>query len=77
MRPPSTTYDIWIVNSNGTNYQRITSKPGHEYSAWSPDGTKIAYVYDDGSGDYRIWVTDLSQMKVAPTSLGQIKAVYK
>ena len=76
-RPPSNSYDIWMVNSNGTNYQRITSKPGDEdFPAWSPDGTKIAYIYDDYV-NFRIWVTDLSQMKVAPTSLGQIKAVYK
>jgi Tol biopolymer transport system component len=77
-RSPSTSYDIWYMNATGGGYTRVTNKPGDEYfPAWSPDGTKIAYVYDDYSGEYRIWVTDLSQVKVAPTSLGQIKAVYR
>ena len=54
---------IWVMNTNGTNQRMLTS--GREVEedggvAWSPDGTKIAFVDFDGSvtGNGNIWVMD-------------------
>ncbi|WP_420437258.1 cell wall-binding repeat-containing protein [Candidatus Poriferisodalis sp.] len=44
---------LWTMSNNGTNRQRLLHGDGAYLSsgAWSPDGTKIAYVrgYQDGS----------------------------
>jgi Tol biopolymer transport system component len=43
--------DIWVVNVDGTGQKRLTFTPNHqEYDpAYSPDGTKIAFVSDRDS----------------------------
>jgi TolB protein len=42
-------YDIFIMNADGSGLQRLTRDPGTEgYAALSPDGKRIAfYAYDD------------------------------
>src|SRR6266516_3823951 len=42
--------DIYVINSNGTGLTRLTTDPAYDASpAWSPDGSKIAFVsYRDG-----------------------------
>jgi Tol biopolymer transport system component len=49
--------DVYVMNANGTNVQRITTLPGdasfevptniyaNAVSPWSPDGTQIAFLY--------------------------------
>ena len=62
-----TTYDIWVMNPDGTNQTKLTDNPAvDEMPEWSPDGTKIAfhsfrdfnweiYIMDpDGSNQTRI-----------------------
>jgi len=41
---PYNYYDIWVINSDGSNPQNLT-KDGHHNgrSSWSPDGSKIVY----------------------------------
>ena len=41
--------DIWIMDTNGDNIQRITNTSGAHWSrapSWSPDGQWLAYVSD-------------------------------
>ena len=38
-------YDIYLVDADGSNLTRLTNDPGADGSpAWSPDGTRIAFV---------------------------------
>jgi serine/threonine protein kinase/WD40 repeat protein len=44
-------YDLYVMNADGTNVERITDTPGDEITpAWSPDGERILYGFDDGGG---------------------------
>jgi Tol biopolymer transport system component len=60
--------DIWVMDADGTNQTQLTEntgeyfEPNAESSAWSPDGTKIAFAewtYDaNGIGDVDIYTID-------------------
>ncbi|MEO6385465.1 MAG: DPP IV N-terminal domain-containing protein [Sphingomonas sp.] len=60
-------YDIWLVDSDGTNPRPLSSDPAMEETpAFSPDGTRVAYASErdgnseiyvknvDGSGEVRL-----------------------
>lgn len=37
-------YDVWIMNTNGSNNRRLTEDPGNEGNpSWHPDSSKIIY----------------------------------
>jgi Tol biopolymer transport system component len=47
--------DVFTMNPDGTNPINITNSAGFDQQpAWSPDGTKIAFVSDRG-GNFDIW----------------------
>jgi TolB protein len=43
--------DIWTMNADGTNRQRVTSAPADDREpTWSPDGTKLAFASSRNTG---------------------------
>ena len=54
--PASSSWDLYVINADGTALRQLTSDPGIEgLPAWSPDGEWIAYLSDDG-GNWGIWI---------------------
>ena len=50
-------YDIYVMDDDGRNQKRITVHPETDRCpAWSPDGTKIAFVSNRNKGYIQIWV---------------------
>ncbi len=59
----STWFDLYIINSNGSNLTNMTNDFSEYYDAsWSPSGDRIAYcslTWDDSSTPHRdIWIMD-------------------
>ncbi|NER13062.1 prolyl oligopeptidase family serine peptidase [Leptobacterium flavescens] len=69
--------NLWIVNSDGSRHQKLTSREVNESSArWSPSGDRIAFVSstDEGSEIYIYWVGSgklarISQLEKSPSSI--------
>jgi uncharacterized repeat protein (TIGR01451 family) len=56
MSNTSGNFDIWVMDTDGTNPLQLTADPAWEgHPAWSPDGLHIAYVNQSTSD---IWVMD-------------------
>ena len=76
---------IWIINSDGSNHQKLTSNSFSESSPrWSPDGKKISFIssIDDSNGTeiYMYWLdskqySSISQLDESPRSLKWSRAV--
>ncbi|MBY6205345.1 alpha/beta hydrolase family protein [Halomonas denitrificans] len=48
---------LWIIDRDGDRHQPLTSADGHASSpAWSPDGSRIAFIGHDGSGSGQLQV---------------------
>jgi Tol biopolymer transport system component len=54
------TRDLYTISADGSTQTNLTSNlVGHQqYPAWSPDGTKIAFVSSHDGGDDEIYVMD-------------------
>ena len=53
--------DVWIMNGDGSDPVNLTQGRDCASPAWSPDGTKIAYIgdiYDDDQYGGEIWLMD-------------------
>ncbi|MCY3666853.1 MAG: hypothetical protein OXH81_14420 [Gemmatimonadetes bacterium] len=53
--------DVWIMNADGSDPVNLTQGQHCTSPAWSPDGTKIAYIgyiFDDDQYGGEIWVMD-------------------
>jgi Tol biopolymer transport system component len=50
-RPDQTQLDLWVMNANGSDAQRVTNTPSRDERdpAWSPDGRRIVY---SGNGSF-------------------------
>jgi TolB protein len=49
-------FDIYVMNADGSNVQRLTKNPGLDMRpTWSPDGQKIAFT-SNRDGNYEIYV---------------------
>jgi len=54
-------YDLWVMNSDGTNPVQITDDKYNElYPCFSSDGSKIVFQ-SDRSGNFDIWVAKLPE----------------
>jgi nucleoid-associated protein YgaU len=54
--PKSGSWDLYVVNTDGSGLRQLTSDPGIEgLPSWSPDGRWIAYLSDAG-GNWGIWI---------------------
>lgn len=58
--PQSGTYDIYIMNVDGSEQRRLTHTPGAaSYPSMSADGSTIAYSYQAGEDTpAQIWLID-------------------
>lgn len=54
-------YQLWIVNNDGSDPELIATGSGG--ASWSPDGSKIAFIYTILPDTY-IFIVDLNTMKV-------------
>tara|TARA_Y100001958_G_scaffold158963_1_gene158568 strand:- start:7 stop:2025 length:2019 start_codon:yes stop_codon:yes gene_type:complete len=69
---------IWILNSDGSNHQKLTSSNRNESNPrWSPDGKRISFISssddDNGSEIFIYWVdskqyASISQLETSPRS---------
>ena len=70
---------LWIMNSDGTNHQKLTSLVKSESNPrWSPDGKRISFISNSGDGNgseiFIYWVdskqySSISQLDGSPRSL--------
>ena len=69
--------DLWIINSDGTKHQKLTSKEDQEYGAkWSPSGSRLAYICStkEGFEIYIYWkntgkIAKISQLNGSPSNI--------
>ncbi len=64
---------IWVTNADGTLPTQI--RIGRS-SAWSPDGTKLAYVAPDDAGHGQIWVMNADGSKPTQLTVGDHSYEY-
>ena len=67
--------DVWVVNSDGTGAQQLTSNPASEQAiAFSPDGSKILFLVDSG-GQSDVWTMNAERLEPAePHQLARARA---
>jgi Tol biopolymer transport system component len=47
--PGTEAFTLWVANSDGSNQQQLVIGPSG-FSDWSPDGTRIAFDFEDDTG---------------------------
>ena len=69
--------NLWVINVDGSNHQKLTSKEGEEYGPkWSPSGDRLAFISstNEGSEIYIYWkntgkIARISQLNGSPSNL--------
>ena len=69
--------NLWIINSNGTTHQKLTSFDGDESNpVWSPNGDRITFIRktNDGPEIFIYWldtkkVARISSLESTPSNL--------
>jgi len=70
-RDGGTIPQLWSMNPDGTDAKQLTHDPVGFSSlnpAWSPDGTKIAFVHTGGGPRAQIWVMDANGENAHPVT---------
>jgi TolB protein len=63
--------DLYQVNPDGTNLQRLTDHPAYDdQAAFSPDGTQLVFVSTRGNGTADLWTMDLRTRTAKPLTSG-------
>jgi Tol biopolymer transport system component len=63
--------DIWTTLPDGSRTSRITDQPGESRQPWwSPDGAKIVFAADKGSGVFDVWVCDFEGKNLVEITRG-------
>jgi TolB protein len=57
---PAQARDLWVTNVDGSGLHRLTDTPDstEQWPAYSPDGTRIAFVSNRGGGVPQVWLID-------------------
>src|SRR5439155_799525 len=59
-------FDIWLVNADGSGRRRLTTTPANElFPAWHPDGAHLVYV-TDASGNFDLYLIDVRDGRTTP-----------
>ena len=69
--------NLWIINYDGSNNQKLTSSEGEEYGAkWSPSGDRLAFISstEEGPEIYIYWkntgkIAKISQLNGSPSNI--------
>jgi TolB protein len=72
-RDPDGDYDIWTMNVDGTDLDRLTNcDPGMQcrQPRWAPDGSKVAYVQANNAGSSVVVVGAKTKLLVFFTAIG-------
>ena len=73
--PTASESEIYVVNGDGTNLQRLTNVSGEKgHPVWSSDGTKIAFTSGQDNS-LAIWVMNpdgSNQVRVSPPPAGDL-----
>jgi Tol biopolymer transport system component len=64
----SCNWEIYTVNAGGTGLMRVTNNPGYDlHPAWSPDGTKIVFDFNDDIFTINVDGTGRTNVTLSPT----------
>lgn len=77
------TYEIYIMNSDGSNVQQLTENTSADIYRWSPDGSMLAFVSDRHSaGNWEVYImnvdgTNVRRVTHSPTGVTAINPAWR